>query len=96
MELMFDVDKDARNLAKHGLGLAEAACLDWDSALVWQDSRRDYGEIRHVALALMESRVYCVVYVDRGDSRRIISLRKANYREAAHYAKTTKDYLADG
>jgi uncharacterized DUF497 family protein len=32
-------------------------------------------------------RLYCVVFVDRGDVRRIISLRKANRREEKRYAQ---------
>lgn len=48
--------------------------------------RHDYGEPRMVALAPIGERLYCVVYVDRGDNRRVISLRKANYREVIEYA----------
>jgi len=33
-------------------------------------------------------RLYCVVYTDRDDQRRIISLRKANNREIKNYAST--------
>ncbi|HNP52724.1 MAG TPA: BrnT family toxin [Nitrosomonas nitrosa] len=39
-----------------------------------------------ITLAPIDKRVYCVVYVDRGNNRRIICLRKANYREVIHYA----------
>lgn len=39
-----------------------------------------------IALVPIDERLYCVVYVDREDERRIISLRKANYREAIQYA----------
>jgi hypothetical protein len=95
MEFTFDVDKDARNRLKHGLGLAEAILLDWSTALIWQDSRRDYGECRLVALALLDCRVHCVVYVERGAKCRIISLRKANYREAVHYVQATTHHPAD-
>jgi len=37
-------------------------------------------------LALMNDRLYSIVYVDRGTRRRIISLRKANRREVERYA----------
>jgi hypothetical protein len=37
-------------------------------------------------LALMNDRLYSVVYVERGARRRIISLRKANRREVKRYA----------
>jgi uncharacterized DUF497 family protein len=55
--------------------------------MVWMDGRKDYGETRQCALALIEQRLYFVAFVDRGDRRRAISLRKANIREVTHYAK---------
>ena len=38
----FDPNKDAINLNKHGLSLAEAADLDWSEALIWVDNRKSY------------------------------------------------------
>ena len=86
MQITFDEAKDVLNKSKHGLSLSEAAKLEWDDALIWQDTRRDYGEARMIALCAIGERLYCVVYVDRKDARRIISLRKANYREVMDYA----------
>jgi len=57
----------------------------WDATLIWQDTRHDDGENRMVALAPIDERLFCVVYVDREDERRIISLRKANRREFDYY-----------
>lgn len=39
MHIEFDPVQDASNQAKHGLSLAMADELDWDSALVWIDDR---------------------------------------------------------
>jgi len=85
MRIDFDPAKDAANQAKHGLSLA--ADLEWGSAMVWTDGRKEYGETRQSALALIGQRLYFVAFVDRGDARRAISLRKANIREVTHYAK---------
>jgi uncharacterized DUF497 family protein len=49
--------------------------------------RRNYGEPRFIGYALCADRLYCVVYTDRGEARRIISLRKANLREVTIYAE---------
>jgi len=68
--------------------LALAADLHWDSAMVWMDDRKGYGEARQCALAPMGQRLYFVAFVDRGDARRAISLRKANIREVSYYAKS--------
>lgn len=75
----------AINKKKHGVLLTDAARIDWDAALTWHDTRHDYEESRMVALAPIGDRLYCVVYVDRGKDRRIISLRKANQREFDFY-----------
>lgn len=85
--ITFDPSKDLANRAKHGVSLAEAEFLDWSAALTWEDGRKDYGEVRLVALAPMSDRLYCCVYVDREEAKRIISLRKANQREFDHYAQ---------
>ena len=52
MRLDFDPAKDAANLARHGVSLAMAAELDWDSALVWVDDRFDYMELHIISLIL--------------------------------------------
>lgn len=85
----FDSNKDAINLNKHGLSLAEAADLDWSEALIWVDNRKDYGEIRQIGLVPMNQRLYNVVFVDKKTERRIISFRKANNREYERYEQET-------
>ena len=57
MELTFDPAKDAVNLAKHGISLAEASGLDWGSAVMWPDLRRDYGEPRIAGLVYLGLRL---------------------------------------
>lgn len=85
MKLIFDDAKDEANQNKHGMSLSEAAKLEWEDALIWQDTRCDYGEARMIALGAIGERLYCVVYVDRENARRIISLRKANNKEKILY-----------
>ncbi|MFC3111291.1 BrnT family toxin [Undibacterium arcticum] len=89
MEITFDPLKNQVNLKKHGVSLLEARIIDWETALVWRDDRREYGEVRECALGMIGDRVYCVVFVDREEARRIISLRKANLREAKYYVEQT-------
>jgi uncharacterized protein len=82
----FDPDKDTTNQAKHGLSLADADLIDWDAAWTWEDDRKEYGETRLIALAPIDNRLFCCVYVERNGQKRIISLRKANKREVMEYA----------
>ena len=92
MNATFDPAKDVANMAKHGVSLTEAAGFEWGTAVVWPDTRRDYGEARMVALGYIGLRIMALVFVDRPPEqpteRRIISLRKANSREVKRYAET--------
>ena len=92
MNVTFDPAKDAANLAKHGFSLLDAVGFEWETAVVWPDTRRDYGEPRMVALGYIGLRIMYVVFVDRPPEhpteRRVISLRKANTREVKRYAET--------
>ena len=92
MNVTFDPSKDAANLAKHGVSLTEAAGFEWGTAVMWPDTRRDYGEARMVALGYIGLRIMVLVFVDRPPEqpteRRVISLRKANSREVKRYAET--------
>ena len=49
------------------------------------DNRRDYGEVRFMTVGLLAAKMVIVIWTQRGDTRRIISLRKANAREKAAY-----------
>ena len=87
MHIEFDSAKDVANQTKHGVSLSVAGELDWDAALVWVDERFEYGEVRMIALAPKTAILYYVAFVDRGEARRVISLRRANRREVKHYVE---------
>ena len=87
MQIEFDPAKDRINREKHGLSLALGVDLDWENSLVWVDDRKEYGELRMIALAPATGILYCVAFVERDHSRRIISLRRANRREVKHYVQ---------
>ncbi len=61
--------------------------LDWEAAIVWVDDRFLYNEMRIIALVPKTKSLYYVAFVDRGEVRRIISLRRANRREVKHYVE---------
>ena len=87
MRIEFDSAKDVANQTKHGMSLSVAGELDWEAALVWMDDRFKYGEARMIALAPKTQTLYYVAFVDRGEARRVISLRRANCREVKHYVE---------
>lgn len=89
MQIEFDATKDAANQRKHsGVSLALANELEWDTLQCKQDTRHNYGEPRMAGYAFIGQRLYGVVFVDRGEVRRVISLRKANPREVKAYVST--------
>lgn len=88
MQIEFDPAKGVANQAKHGVPLSMADELDWGAALVWVDDRLEYNERRMIALAPKTEILYYVAFVDRGDVRRVISLRRANRREVKHYVES--------
>ena len=87
MNIDFDPAKDKLNRARHGLSLGLARKLIWDEALVWVDTRFEYEELRMVGLVPKGNRLYYVAFVDRGETRRVISLRYAERREVKHYVE---------
>ena len=87
MDITYDTAKNESNTEKHGVSLAAAAEFEWDEALAWTDERQNYGESRMCAIGYIGNRLFYVVYVDRADVRRIISLRKAKSREVKRYAE---------
>ena len=87
MEIEFDPAKNENNRAKHGVPLFEADGIKWGPVWALPDERRDDGELRVVGFAYIGLRFHCIVYNERADTRRIISLRKANTREMKRYAK---------
>lgn len=92
MLIEFDAAKNNTNIAKHGISMQLAEQLEWDTLWAKPDVRQDYAELRMIGFAYIELRLFCVIFVDRGDAihsvtRRVISLRKANMREVNRYAK---------
>jgi uncharacterized protein len=85
MEIEFDPEKSERNRALRGFGFDGVAEFDFETALVWIDTRKDYGEDRFIALGWVTKRVYAVVFTETKNGIRVISFRKANDREARKY-----------
>ncbi|WP_330995914.1 BrnT family toxin [Cupriavidus necator] len=53
------------------------------------DDRKPYGETRYIAYGPIGRRLYCPVFTIRGNTLRVISLRKANSREVRDYEQET-------
>jgi uncharacterized DUF497 family protein len=85
LRFTFDPAKNERNIAERGLPFELAAELEWETALIIEDSRRDYGETRLRVLALLHGRLHAAVVTPRKNELRVISFRKANRKEERLY-----------
>jgi len=90
---MFEWDEAKRryNLSKHDVDFETVWELDWAKSFDTPDGRKEYGEVRIIALVPLEHRLYTCVYTKRGENRRIISLRKSNEKEEVRYEKALDD-----
>ena len=78
--------RKTRSIARNkGVSLGQAARLDWSRVLAKLDTRTDYGERPQIAMGPIGRRLYCVLFVGKGETLRIISLRKADNREIDRY-----------
>lgn len=87
MDIEFDQKKDETNQAKHGVSLEQARQLNWDETISKEDDSQYYGEVREIGFGPIGDVLYCVVFTERGDVRRIISLRKATRQEVKDYVE---------
>ncbi|MBZ9739328.1 MULTISPECIES: BrnT family toxin [unclassified Mesorhizobium] len=83
----WDETKARTNRAKHGVDFVIAPSFDFANAPVRLDDSEDFGEDRLVAIGLIEAGVYVMVYVERGDAVRVVSLRKATRQEIMDYVE---------
>lgn len=81
MRYTWDEAKRRRNLQKHGLDFADAAKVFSGPLVLFQDDRDDYGELRMIAIGLLDDLVVLIVHVEAIDEIRIISMRKADSDE---------------
>jgi len=88
--MLFEWDESKRqaNLAKHHIDFRDAKRIFDGPVFERMDSR--HGEDRIFAIGLMEDIEIVVVYVMRGQRRRLISARRAHRNERQEYASRLK------
>ena len=91
MEITYDPTKNQANIAQRGLDFDQVNDLDWNQIWMFEDSRKDYGEIRYIAYAPMDDRLHAFCFTRTKLGIRVISFRKANNREVKHYEQRTND-----
>jgi hypothetical protein len=85
MKITFDPKKNDDNVRERQLSFEKVSKLEWSSAVILEDVRKDYGERRFRVFGYIDERLYAVVFTPREDVVHVISFRKANSREVKNY-----------
>lgn len=79
-------------MRERGLSFDRAPELDFANAHIFQDVRKQYGEVRYIALSHLDNRLHVLCFTETSDGIRVISFRKANAKEVKIYeAQKTND-----
>lgn len=81
----WDDAKSERNFRERGIDFEYACRVFEGDVLERDDTRRNYGERRLIAVGEVDGETLTVVYTWRGETRRIISVRRADRRERHAY-----------
>ena len=87
MKIDFDPIKNAKNIKQRQLSFERVAEVDFNTALVFQDTRKAYGEARYIAMCYLDERLHMLCFTETADGIRVISFRKANARETNRHGK---------
>jgi uncharacterized protein len=87
MKLVFDPQKDALNVSKHGISLDQANLVfNNPNKITLESDRQGENRLMDIAIVELNGVVLVLVYVLREESIRPISLRRASKRERSLYA----------
>ncbi len=87
MKVTYDPEKRRRTLEERGLDFEDAPQVLSGFHLTQPDLRRDYGEDREITVGLLNGTVVVLVWTERDESLRMISMRKAEKHERERYFK---------
>ena len=87
MKIQFDRAKRDKTLEERDLDFERADEIFAGQHLTRIDDRQEYGEDRYITAGMLDDRIVIMVWTPRGDTCRIISMRKANEREIKRLQK---------
>jgi len=88
LKIEFDANKNGTNIRKRGLSFVRVADFDFDGAIIKQDTRKTYPEVRYVALGFLDAKLHVLCFTPIDSGIRVISFRRANQREVKIYEQT--------
>ncbi|MEK7672037.1 MAG: BrnT family toxin [Bacteroidota bacterium] len=87
MQYVWDPEKAAGNLRKHGVSFEEAATVFDDTlSQMFYDEEHSYGEARFITMGMSSlGRLLVIGHAERADTIRIITARFATRKERKSY-----------
>jgi uncharacterized protein len=85
VKITFDPEKRIKALLEREVDFSDVNMVIENSVFLEEDTRKDYGEKRMLCFGLLRGRLTFVGYVNRGKTRHVFSMRKANAREQKKY-----------
>jgi uncharacterized DUF497 family protein len=89
VHIEFDAAKNQANVASRNLSF-KASRFDFATAVIDQDTRKNYPETLWVAIGYLDDRLHALCFTPVAGGIRVISFRKANAREVKAHDKKTR------
>jgi len=83
--ITWDEEKRALTLLHRGLDFADAEQVFAGRTVTFVDDRIDYGEMRFITAGYLNERFVMLVWTQRQNSKRIISMRFGHAKERKRY-----------
>jgi uncharacterized DUF497 family protein len=80
-----DEAKNAENRARHGIGFEIVYQIDWNTVIIQDDNRFDYGEKRSLVAGRIDGKPHYIVLSPRDGTVRVLSARRMHEKEARRY-----------
>ena len=95
MKITFDTAKNEKNIRERSISFEQMAEIDWETVILEEDIRKEYGEIRIQVTGFINDRLHVSIITYRRGCLHVISMRKANLRERKKYEKEKSESLHD-
>lgn len=95
MKISFDAAKRAAVLETRGVDMRDAVKVFAGRTATWPDDRFDYGEARQLTAGFLVDRVVLIAWTQRGETRRVISMRYCHAKEVRKFRRRFPEAFGD-
>jgi uncharacterized DUF497 family protein len=91
MKIEYDPKKSDKNARERNLPFDLVADMEWETAHIEEDTRKEYREKRFVACSYLFGRFHTCCFTPIAGGIRVISFRRGNQKEEKKYEKEAAD-----